>query len=273
MVTAYDAAFGASRRRGRRRRDPRRRLARHDRARLRLHAARHDRRHGAPHRRRVAAASRARSLVADMPFLTLPGLARGRAAQRRPPHGRGRRARGEARGRRGDRADGARAHRGGHPRHGPRRPHAAVGAPARRLQGAGEGDRPPRCASSTTAARCRPPARSPSCSSASPPSSPRSSPRSSTIPTIGIGAGAGCDGQVQVFHDLLGLGGDFTPRHAKRYADVGDAHPRRASRAYADEVRAGDVPRRRARARTWSPRVLDELRRRREGAAHATGEG
>jgi len=40
------------------------------------------------------------------------------------------------------------------------------------------------------------------------------------IPTIGIGAGAGCDGQVQVFHDILGLGGQRLPRHAKQYADV-----------------------------------------------------
>jgi 3-methyl-2-oxobutanoate hydroxymethyltransferase len=56
-----------------------------------------------------------------------------------------------------------------------------------------------------------------------------------TIPTIGIGAGAGCDGQVQVFHDLLGIG-DFTPRHAKRYAEVGSLI-REAVSAYADDVR------------------------------------
>ena len=41
-----------------------------------------------------------------------------------------------------------------------------------------------------------------------------------TVPTIGIGAGVGCDGQVQVFHDVLGLG-EFLPRHAKRYAELG----------------------------------------------------
>ena len=61
-----------------------------------------------------------------------------------------------------------------------------------------------------------------------------------TIPTIGIGAGAGCDGQVQVFHDLLGLG-TFTPRHAKRYADVG-ASITKALSAYAADVRAGTFP-------------------------------
>jgi 3-methyl-2-oxobutanoate hydroxymethyltransferase len=60
------------------------------------------------------------------------------------------------------------------------------------------------------------------------------------VPTIGIGAGAGCDGQVQVFHDLLGMG-DFTPKHAKRYAEVGEAI-RSAIAAYADEVRSGTFP-------------------------------
>ncbi len=60
------------------------------------------------------------------------------------------------------------------------------------------------------------------------------------IPTIGIGAGGGCDGQVQVFHDLLGLG-TFMPKHAKRYADVGSAI-RKAIAAYADDVRSGAFP-------------------------------
>lgn len=61
-----------------------------------------------------------------------------------------------------------------------------------------------------------------------------------SIPTIGIGAGAGCDGQVQVFHDLLGLG-DFVPRHAKRYAHLGDAVVK-AVAAYAADVRQGAFP-------------------------------
>jgi 3-methyl-2-oxobutanoate hydroxymethyltransferase len=61
-----------------------------------------------------------------------------------------------------------------------------------------------------------------------------------TVPTVGIGAGVGCDGQVQVFHDLLGLG-EFLPRHAKRYAELGDQIDRAVS-AYAEEVRSGAFP-------------------------------
>lgn len=60
------------------------------------------------------------------------------------------------------------------------------------------------------------------------------------IPTIGIGAGPGCDGQVQVFHDVLGLG-EFLPRHAKRYADL-SSQITTAVTAYADEVRDGAFP-------------------------------
>lgn len=61
------------------------------------------------------------------------------------------------------------------------------------------------------------------------------------IATIGIGAGPSCDGEVQVLHDLLGLGGDFLPRHAKRYAALGEA-VREAVAAYADDVRSGAFP-------------------------------
>jgi 3-methyl-2-oxobutanoate hydroxymethyltransferase len=61
------------------------------------------------------------------------------------------------------------------------------------------------------------------------------------IPTIGIGAGAGCDGQVQVFHDLLTLAGDFQPRHAHRYTDAGTAI-QTALAQYVAEVKAGAFP-------------------------------
>jgi 3-methyl-2-oxobutanoate hydroxymethyltransferase len=62
-----------------------------------------------------------------------------------------------------------------------------------------------------------------------------------SIPTIGIGAGPHCDGQVQVFHDLLGLFQDFTPKHAKRYAEAGQTM-KDAVAAYVAEVREGAFP-------------------------------
>jgi 3-methyl-2-oxobutanoate hydroxymethyltransferase len=61
------------------------------------------------------------------------------------------------------------------------------------------------------------------------------------IPTIGIGAGAGCDGQVQVWHDLLGLHEGKSPRHAKRYADLGGVIEA-AIKAYIADVRSGEFP-------------------------------
>ncbi len=61
------------------------------------------------------------------------------------------------------------------------------------------------------------------------------------VPTIGIGAGAGCDGQVQVWHDLLGLGDGRVPRHAKPYADLGPAIEA-ALRAYVADVGSGAFP-------------------------------
>lgn len=61
------------------------------------------------------------------------------------------------------------------------------------------------------------------------------------VPTIGIGAGPDCDGQVLVYHDLLGLFQDFTPKFVKRYADLGPAVTA-AVGAYCREVRAGTFP-------------------------------
>jgi len=62
------------------------------------------------------------------------------------------------------------------------------------------------------------------------------------IPTIGIGAGAGCDGQVLVTHDLLGLFDRFTPRFVKKYADL-HGEIARALDTYQTEVRTGTFPR------------------------------
>ena len=61
------------------------------------------------------------------------------------------------------------------------------------------------------------------------------------IPTIGIGAGAGCDGQILVLYDMLGLNPDFKPKFLKRFADLGEATVA-ALGAYKGEVRAGTFP-------------------------------
>ena len=61
------------------------------------------------------------------------------------------------------------------------------------------------------------------------------------VPTIGIGAGAGCDGQVLVMHDMLGMYKDFAPKFIKRYAEVGTAMQSAFSQ-YKAEVEAGQFP-------------------------------
>ncbi len=62
-----------------------------------------------------------------------------------------------------------------------------------------------------------------------------------SVPTIGIGAGPSCDGQVLVFHDLLGLGSGTPPRFVRRYAEVGRIATE-AIAAFADDVRRGTFP-------------------------------
>jgi 3-methyl-2-oxobutanoate hydroxymethyltransferase len=61
------------------------------------------------------------------------------------------------------------------------------------------------------------------------------------IPTIGIGAGTGCDGQILVLHDLLGLTAGRVPRHVRAYADLQDAITRAVTQ-YRDDVREGRFP-------------------------------
>lgn len=78
-----------------------------------------------------------------------------------------------------------------------------------------------------------------------------------TIPTIGIGAGAGCDGQILVYQDMLGMFSDYVPKFVKRFADVGSVM-KEAFQEYGDEVRAGSYP---AQEHTFqiSDDVLDKL--------------
>jgi 3-methyl-2-oxobutanoate hydroxymethyltransferase len=61
------------------------------------------------------------------------------------------------------------------------------------------------------------------------------------VPTIGIGAGVGCDGQVQIINDMLGSFTDFVPKHAKRYTNLAEIM-RDAITEYYNEVRAGTFP-------------------------------
>jgi 3-methyl-2-oxobutanoate hydroxymethyltransferase len=80
------------------------------------------------------------------------------------------------------------------------------------------------------------------------------------VPTIGIGAGPWCDGQVQVFHDLLGLFTDFVPRHTRRYATLSETITT-AVRSYGDDVREGQFPTV-AQSSSMDEQVLQEVLKR-----------
>ena len=134
-----------------------------------------------------------------------------------------------------------RDHRRRHPRDGPRRPHPADGRDHRRLPVAGTHRRGGARRLRERRSRCRPPDASRSCS--------RPSRRAVTdadhaedldVPVIGIGAGPGTDGQVLVFHDILGIYDGHAARFVKRYADLRSRHDR-----------GGDRVRRRGRARAY----------------------
>jgi 3-methyl-2-oxobutanoate hydroxymethyltransferase len=74
-----------------------------------------------------------------------------------------------------------------------------------------------------------------------PPTVARAATRALTVPTIGIGAGAETDGQVLVWHDMLGFYEGRAPRFVKRYAELGDAIVEALER-YAEDVRSGAFP-------------------------------
>lgn len=80
-----------------------------------------------------------------------------------------------------------------------------------------------------------------------------------SIPTIGIGSGAGCDGQVLVLHDMLGIYEDIKPRFAKRYAELSKPIFDAVSR-YASDIKAGKFP---EESNTFhmSPEELDRLKK------------
>ncbi|MCH8994434.1 MAG: 3-methyl-2-oxobutanoate hydroxymethyltransferase [Chloroflexi bacterium] len=91
------------------------------------------------------------------------------------------------------------------------------------------------------------------------------------VPTIGIGAGPGCDGQIQVFHDLLGLFEGFMPKHTRRYAEVGEVI-RNALTAYASDVREGRFPTD-EQSFSMDERALAELRTTDDDAPRSNGNG
>ena len=65
--------------------------------------------------------------------------------------------------------------------------------------------------------------------------------KSVSIPTIGIGAGRGCDGQILVYQDMLGMFSDYTPKFVKKYANVGEIMTE-AFKTYDEEVKSGAFP-------------------------------
>jgi 3-methyl-2-oxobutanoate hydroxymethyltransferase len=81
-----------------------------------------------------------------------------------------------------------------------------------------------------------------------------------SVPTIGIGAGIGCDGQVQVINDILGSFADFVPKHAKQYAKLTDII-RKAVTDYHNEVKNGTFPTEK-QSFTMDESVLAELKAR-----------
>ena len=202
--------------------------------------SRHGRPDDSPRGRRATRRLRA-LVVVDMPFMSYQISTRGSAAERRPHHeGDERAGREGRRWRRVHRGDGARDVARRHSCDGPSRLHAAVGEHARWLPRAGartgrSGATDRGSAAARGGRRVFRRARS-----SVPHRRREGRHRSGAIPTIGIGAGAECDGQVLVLHDLLGLNDLFRPKFLRRYAEMaGDV--RSAVARFADDVRTGAI--------------------------------
>ncbi|QHI96273.1 3-methyl-2-oxobutanoate hydroxymethyltransferase [Aristophania vespae] len=80
-----------------------------------------------------------------------------------------------------------------------------------------------------------------------------------SIPIIGIGAGAGCDGQVQVWHDVLGIFDGKSPRHAKRFAEIGEMMTKAVAH-YVSDVENKSFPTS-AQSATMNAEILAEIER------------
>ena len=191
------------------------------------------------HTKAVVRGSRRAMVVADMPFLSYSAARRG-DRERRDLHARGGRPGGQGRGRRPHGA----GHRGArpcrHPGDGPHRAHPAVDQHDRQGPRPGQDRRPGPLADRRRATPSRRPAPSAMVLELVPEQLAAAITERLRIPTIGIGAGAGCSGQVQVVTDLIGLG-DFVPRHARPYAHVRESI-REAATAYAADVDRRHVP-------------------------------
>jgi len=81
--------------------------------------------------------------------------------------------------------------------------------------------------------------------------------RSLSIPTIGIGSGPCCDGQIQVFHDILGLVKNFTPKHAKVYVNL-NKEISAALKRYADDVSKKKFPNKK-HSSSYKSNIIDKL--------------
>ena len=66
------------------------------------------------------------------------------------------------------------------------------------------------------------------------------------IPTIGIGAGSDCDGQILVYQDMLGMFGGFKPKFVKRFANVGEENDKKSFKDYIEETKSKNISSKRA---------------------------